>query len=194
MRKLVLLTILFVSLGAQCQITKGRLYISGSSDLSLLSLKKEETGRFEKSSEETSFSFAPSAAYVVFDNTLLGVRLNYSSLKETEGEREEMDKSLGIGPFVRYYVGEWKFKPFVEGEIQVGNSKYSNKDGTDLDTELEYKLFGYAVSGGVAAFVNDYLSFDMSIGYQGQNREGKELDHAIDSKGLAVRLGVSIVL
>ncbi|TDL99271.1 MAG: hypothetical protein C4K58_08350 [Flavobacteriaceae bacterium] len=102
---------------------------------------------------------------------------------------QKASANFKFNPFVRYYIGEGKLKPFVQIDATVGSSYtfedqggarelVPNEDGTyDISNYVylkslsaqekskPYRLFYYGAMGGAAYFVNDNLSVNLAARY-----------------------------
>ncbi|PWD99132.1 outer membrane protein [Marinilabilia rubra] len=175
-------------------ISKGKFSISGSTSLSFTSMTNEVSINSEFfddkiESDINQFSFQPSVSYFVADGFAIGLSIEYETLKQEGDDSEQKESSLLAGPIITYYFGTSNIKPFIHGEYMFGNETYEY-DGD----ESSYKKEGWALGGGVAFFLNQYISLDLGIGYANMSGDMKESDYDIEStrKGLTINGGISV--
>ncbi|PKP49647.1 MAG: hypothetical protein CVT94_04415 [Bacteroidetes bacterium HGW-Bacteroidetes-11] len=143
-------------------------------------IKFKSDASSEDESESLKFNcinLIPKVGYFVINNLALGLDVNIgmSSIKETydEGESKSTSSVLTAGPFVRYYFPLGKAFPFIEAGASLGSmkSKYEYDSETD-----EYVSSLNSITGGVgiAALLNDKVSFDFLVGYLSTTLKDKE--------------------
>jgi outer membrane protein len=183
MKKLLLasVTALFVvSLNAQTQ--QGKFLFSGSSTInaSFMTTKASYDGQnAPDDTKETTLKIQPTIGYFVINNLAieLSTALEYSKTKA--GSNESSSTSLIIGPLVRYYVGQSKVKPYMEGGLGLSTHQSKAEDGS----EMKFSGMAYQIGLGVGYFVNEHVSIDGIVNYMGTN-----LKYSEDSK-LKISLG-----
>ncbi len=187
--KKILLTVLIVTgwaISSIAQTQKGKVFISGSSDLSLSSttMTLEYDGEELGDADMSSFSFTPTVGYFVADGLALGLSLNIDNSKQDD----ITTNSLLIGPIARYYIGSSNVKPFIQAGYYFG----SQTEEDDVE-EIEAKASAWDVGAGAAVFINDFASFDFSLGYGGGSFTNKEDEkNKLKVKGIAVSVGFSL--
>lgn len=147
--------------------SKGKVILSGSSNLSFSSVSPDE------GDSENQFVIKTSFGNFVTDNFAVGAILNY--------EDYESASSFLLGPTLRYYFGTSNIKPFIQGEYLFGNIKYD-----DYYDDDEYSINAFAIGGGAAFFLNQHISIDLSISYNTMSIEDD------DSNGIAIDAGISV--
>lgn len=184
--KKILLTISLV-LGAATlmsgQTTKGRVMMSGSTNMSLLtgSSKLVYDGKKMDSGSMTNFEFTPQVSYFFIDNLAVGLGIELT-VEDNDGTNTT---SIMVGPTARYYFGGEKLKPFADAALAFGTSK------TD---ENKFGAFGTKLQGGIAYFFNDHVAFDAAMGYQYmQATHDDDSKLKIKNNSFALNLGISIL-
>jgi outer membrane protein len=115
-----------------------------------------------------SISLSPSAGYFVINNLLVGTGLPLSlSTSKTDNPGlpiKSTSTGIGLAPFVRYYFGESKLKPYVGISYSYSQNKYTYKtllgdvSGTGHTT--------FIVPGvGLAYFINRNVALNASLNY-----------------------------
>ncbi len=184
--KKILLTISLV-LGAatlmSAQTTKGRVMMSGSTNMALMtgSSKVEYGGEKSDGVSNTNFEFTPQVSYFFIDNLAVGLGMEFA-FADNDGTNTT---SIMVGPTARYYFGGEKLKPFADGSIAFGSTK---------SEDIKFSAFGTSIQGGIAYFFNDHVAFDAAMGYQYigmKNQDNKDLK--IKNNSFALNLGFSIL-
>jgi len=184
---IVVAVMALVSMSAFAQTEQGKLVVSGASDLTFSSVKIQNEYDGEDIGDDftvKSFNIKPALGYFVIDNLSVGLTFDYESQKVESNK----DKSFMFGPMARYYFGSSNVKPYVHADILFGNIKSEGED-------YEYKtnLSGWDLGGGVAIFLNDYVSVDLGLSYASVTRTDDD-DDKFKSKatGIAFSGGFSI--
>jgi len=190
-KKLLIFAFLLLSamISVQAQVEKGNWFLSGSSNLNICTYKDkwEQGTTTEERYKGTDFSIQPQIGYFIIDKLPVGLSLNFtsSSYKDLEDDDHKSTYStISVGPFVRYYILNAKgFWPYAEAMVGFGSTKdkytgYENIEEVDKST-----LMGYRIGVGGTYFFNEYVGFDLFLGYQNETEkykaEGEETD---DSK------------
>jgi len=194
---------------AQPQLEQGNLMLgttstvalSGSISSELMSLGfikiryRYDSDPAEDAFKLTSYNFLPKAGYFVIDNLSAGLQIVASGYKETDLEYDETYKqrTIGIGPFVRYYYPLDKFYPFAEAELLFGTvreSWYSD------DEKTPFGMVGLMV--GAALPLGDNVTFDAAAGYlrSSMKNTNPETDEKVlfITSGFSLRMGFTIYL
>ncbi|UHG93466.1 outer membrane beta-barrel protein [Spirosoma oryzicola] len=170
MKKVALL--LFVWMGvlissAQAQTEKGR-WMAGT-----------QIGDFTYSGQygqrNFSASLSPSAGYFVANGLLVGARvpLSYASVRYPEYNSngtspvpaKSIATSYGLGPFVRYYVGSAKVKPYIglSYTYSLTNTKQTSSARETVKNSSHYSLIVPTL--GVAYFVTRNVALNAGLNY-----------------------------
>lgn len=194
---------------AQPQLEQGNLMLgttstvalSGSISSKLMSLGfikiryRYDSDPAEDAFKLTSYNFLPKAGYFVIDNLSAGLQIVASGYTETDLEYDETYKqrTIGIGPFVRYYYPLDKFYPFAEAELLFGTvreSWYSD------DEKTPFGMVGLMV--GAALPLGDNVTFDAAAGYlrSSMKNTNPETDEKVlfITSGFCLRMGFTIYL
>ncbi|GGG13348.1 hypothetical protein GCM10011344_12530 [Dokdonia pacifica] len=193
LKTLFILTLFFYSFSGFSQsgddtsippTTKGNFIVGGSSSFNFssesLKVKSDNIDDIDLGTN-TFFSIAPSTGYFVIDNLAVGAEVAFSTgkFKSDDSDLESKSTSIIASPFVRYYFGKTKIKPFLEGSIGFGSLKAESENviiGDDIinSTETRRSIFAYGFNGGVAFFLNDFVSVDLGIGYISTSSKDKD--------------------
>ncbi|MBR8534372.1 outer membrane beta-barrel protein [Carboxylicivirga sediminis] len=188
MKKILLIVLMMagVAINLSAQTEKGKVFIMGSSDLSLTSttMTLEYDGEEIGDADLSSFNFTPTIGYFVADGLAMGLSFNIENSKQDD----ITSNSLLVGPMARYYIGSSNVKPFVQAGYYFGSQTEEN----DVD-ESKAKATAWDIGGGAAAFINEFASIDFSLGYGGGTVTSKEDEKMkLKVKGLAVNVGFSL--
>ncbi len=182
--------VLCFQLSSIAQTKKGTYLFSGSTNLSSFSqlttrieYDGNDTGDHQKT---TSFNLEPSIAYFFIDNLAVGFTMEYS-YQNHEGLKEN---GFIFGPMARYYIGNSKFKPFIQSALGFGRNKT-----TDDDYEISFNTTGLDLNAGIAVFANKYVSLDLALGYLYMSTTyNEDIDLKIIAEGFSVNFGFSLNL
>ena len=131
---------------------------------------------------DTRIELTPSIGYFFVENFALGANLNLAYAKT--GESEAKQTTMGVGPFVRYYVGTAGVRPFLEGNVNFISTKYKLGTGTSTSTGTNF-FFG----PGAAFFLNPNVALEGLLGYKHVAYKNQ-----VGSGGLAFKLGFQVYL
>lgn len=195
MRTFLFLAALFFTAASPvfAQTEKGRWMVGGSG-----------TGSFDTDDDgikQTLVLLTPSAGYFVARNVALGAGLPlfYSRFKFTTGNQtDSRAATVGLSPFARFYFGQSQVKPFLQGQVgyaqtwskssgTFGGGNFSNTDGQ----------FVYGGAAGVAFFLNEHSSLDLSLNYLGGARDnalGGFLIAGASPRTIALNVGFQLFL
>ncbi len=200
-------TLIFASLlltsVSYAQTEQGRTLISGSTNLSYSTSKSQDEYDGRSVGDKTKLNkinFTPSFGYFLFDNFVAGVSFSFKYDRTKNQEMKFENNSLSAGPFVRYYLGNSKIKPYIHGDMLFGKKIEDFKLDTgdffyDIETKVENKLFDWDLGGGIAIFLNNTVSIDLGLVYSSSSYTDKD-DNKRKTKetGLALNAGFSIFL
>lgn len=194
---------------AQPQLEQGNLMLgttstvalSGSISSELMSLGfikiryRYDSDPAEDAYKLTSYNFLPKAGYFVIDNLAAGLQAVVSGYTEKDLEYDDTykERTIGIGPFARYYYPLDKFYPFAEAELLFGTVRESRYGD---DEKTPFVMVGLMV--GAALPLGDDVTFDAAVGYlrssmKNTNPETEEKVFFITS-GFSLRMGFTIYL
>lgn len=118
----------------------------------------------------SSVLFSPAYGKFVISNLAFGLEIPFYFYRNTQPLNRITH--IALTPFVRYYLGEGRVKPFVSilaGPRYISTRQYyplSAKTVNDSHTDLLY-----GARGGVAFFVNSWASLELSLSYTETNKE-----------------------
>tara|TARA_Y200000002_G_C22665383_1_gene657747 strand:- start:422 stop:778 length:357 start_codon:yes stop_codon:yes gene_type:complete len=89
------------------------------------------------------------------------------SLSNTKDyDSEDRETSVDFAPFIQYYFGGKKVKPFMSASGGIG--RYKNTyiaSSPKYNNESTSTILTYSLGAGVGFFLNDMLSIDLELGY-----------------------------
>ncbi|HLO57691.1 MAG TPA: outer membrane beta-barrel protein [Bacteroidales bacterium] len=197
---LIVLVLSFFVLSLNAQTEAGKILVGGSSSLSFSAMTEkyksdDADGTWGKS---TSFSLAPDAGYFVIDGLAVGLQLNMglSSFKQDDSDYKSSSTMIVAAPFVKYYYGTGKVKPFATASIGFGSQVDKDKNGETTTTD-KTGIFGFGGGIGAAMFMNDNVALELGIGYTSMSTKAKE-DNDNNRKdinaGVQFQVGITVVL
>lgn len=148
------------------QTEKGRWMVGGSG-----------TGYFDNSDtdlKQTLLLLTPSAGHFVARNVALGASLPlfYSRTKTSGSFGTSHVTAVGLSPFARFYVGQSQVKPFLQGQIGYMRASYKSSGGFGGGNDgVSDGQFVYGGAAGMAFFLNEHSSLDLSLNYLGGDRD-----------------------
>jgi hypothetical protein len=159
--------LLFSSHVSYCQTEKGQYLIGGQYVLNFSSnissfvgqSNSYEYGRFR------TLAMDPQAGYFILDNVPVGLEFLYTYGRSSGGSSTSHSSTYTFIPFIRYYVGKSAIKPYVQAGAGPGWGKGEEVDFGSTST-TKAKLFRYELTGGLGAFINKYISIDISLSYK----------------------------
>lgn len=128
----------------------------------------------QAASKSWSARFTPAAGYFVAKNLLIGAgipfSINYASVGQSgsyfQGD-DALNTSLGLSPFIRYYFGETRLKPYLGGSYSYLYKTYKYTHSTvpipDISTITHSTVV--APSIGLAYFINQQIAFNIDLSY-----------------------------
>lgn len=152
----LVLSILFINIQANCQITKGNWMVGGNASFSSTTFKSEAGQR------NTAFNIemTPNIGYFIADKIATGLKVGFGEQggKSTGSSHYSTYTDANFGPFLRYY-----FLPFdkqlnvlVEGVYQYGF------EGGNLK-KISKNTFAFFT--GPIVFLNSSVGLEFLIGY-----------------------------
>jgi outer membrane protein len=148
------------------QTDHGRVLAGTGSNISFNSYStnwKSNSGN-DQGGKTSDFTFYPEIGYFPVNNLAAGISL-YLDFNSTKNEGvTESSNSYAFTPFVRYYMGKEKIRPFLQAGIGFGGGK--SKTVSNITTlESSHTTSTYELSGGLAYFLNDNISVDFKVGF-----------------------------
>lgn len=126
-----------------------------------------------------SLEIAPQVGYFILHNSAVGLEFLYNYNKEIGQETQgyasyNFTRSYSFIPFLRYYFGSKKIKPYLHAGAGPGWRKTGSKNYNFPENTQKTKLLFYELKGGLALFFNEHISFDFGIGYESTKTLFKE--------------------
>jgi hypothetical protein len=195
MKKTLVTFLMLFSIAAYSQTERGTVMVGGSAGFSK-SKSTSTIGQIDEiRSETTSASFSPGFAYFVANRFAIGLTL---SLAESRNEVDEFglenrQKSLGVGPTLRYYIPlaeQWAVFPTASYAYQTSVTKSSQNTPGGGVVYQEDKTKGSALNGGagITYFINKSIGIEGLLIYQATAYS----DNEFSSNGLAFNVGFRI--
>lgn len=186
------------------QTDKGKLVISGKTDLNflftntVLGTDSIETGKIKNN----QFGFTAAAGYFILNNLNVGISGSYSySYTKTNatqllpGNTENITQSVTILPQVNYYFPvEGKLRPFVA--MGAGYIWLEERDSRFTGNHNEvYSMNGtvFSAGAGLSYFINHAVSFDLGFQYSHSKLKEKRNKSQIQKQNsVAGTIGISV--
>ena len=193
---LIILSFTFTVFG---QTEKGKFFVSGDINLDFSFHEKKFKNSVDITDEGhiTNFGFSPFAGYFLSNKLAVGISVPVSIESEkTDAGNIYRLSSFVIAPFIRYYLGQGKLKPFIYGLAGTGKLKAKIIISSDDIIESSYNLFVYEFGYGLAFYLNDIVSLDVTMNYtseitQDNSTFGSKLKEI--SRGANVNIGFTIL-
>lgn len=144
MRVLLSLSALSLALSLSAQTDQGDWIVGG-------------TLSFNTTDNVNAFAFTPSVGMFLVRNLALGGNLGIST-REVGNLRTTQ---WNLGPFVRYYIGSWNYRPFL-----VAGAGYLSETQSGKPRE---NGFQYAAGAGLAMFLNEAVALEI-VGEYNSNK------------------------
>jgi outer membrane protein len=196
---IILVSVFIMSLSAQTDA--GKIMIGGSSSLSsLFSTYKWKTDDDKGTlGTEISLNLTPQFGYFIINGLAVGIQLQTSFTQNKDDDTKDKSSTLTLAgaPFVRYYVGSGKLKPYVHAAVGVGITKDKDIPSDGDTTEDNYKIFNYQGKVGVGIFFNDHVSLDLGIGYSSGStkpKENNEINWKLTTTSIGAEVGIVVLL
>jgi hypothetical protein len=178
-KRFILLTMAFgFAISTIGQTDPGKFLLGGSSNLNLnLSTTKWKDDNGSGSSyKTTSINFMPKAGIFVAKGLAVGLNIDFSYSVDKNSTTSDKSSMTNIGgsPFVRFYIGPGKIKPFFQGHIGGGISTFKDMPNGGTTTKTKESTFIWGLSGGIAMFLNDHVSLDLGLGFSSTTYKEKQ--------------------
>jgi outer membrane protein len=194
MKRIVLLIALLISTtGVFAQFNQGRWLAGGSVGFSTTTMKTKTDAGTNTDGTSTSFGLGPQAGYFVMDNLAVGASLMLSASKSKSDGTPSVtysNSTIGLYPFVRYYLDEGIF---FQGTIGGGSSKGKTKFN-NTTTEDKFGNFLWGLGVGYAYFLNDFVAIEPIVSYQVDTDTDKDDDSKDITSGLYLRVAFQVYL
>jgi outer membrane protein len=166
-RFIVLLLLLFGSSKLFAQVDKGNWFVAGYSNfgLDIGKNKSKSGGTTTENYKYSDFYITPEVGYFVIDKLVAGLFIEFDRYAEKyeDGDKDVNTKIIS-GPFVRYYIMEFKkLWPYAEGRVGFGSQKYTYN--YDVTYDPKYSYFTTKLGAGATYFVKPHFGIDVFMGY-----------------------------
>jgi hypothetical protein len=171
MKRIPLFIFLVISTHAISQTEKGATLVGGAISL-------------QTTKNNSNFTVTPNIGFFAANNFAIGGSMNlvFSKLGDVKSNQ------LGVGPYLRYYIGKTQTKPFIITEGNYLSTKFESVDPvSNLKTETTSTGVGFLFGLGFAAFVNDVVAVEGLTGYNYSDFKGIS-----GSGGFTMRLGFQL--
>jgi outer membrane protein len=170
MKKLLL--ILFVSLSMGI-IAQGQLFVGGNVNFNTQggvvkdvpesgSTTSVDKGRL------TNFAFNPQIGMFLSDNLAVGVGLIFESSVDSDDDYKDSEMSLGLVPFVRYYIADFnKIRVYTTTSLGIssGSSKITNS-GTTVEGPKSTKV-SFNISPAASYSLSNKIDLEVGVAFYG---------------------------
>lgn len=112
-----------------------------------------------------TIGIAPQLGYFIFKNFSVGFEVLYNNKRSTTPTGNNFSRTFSFVPFLRYYIGKGKFKPYLHTGIGPGISKTGSSNFGFPEQTQTSKLLIYEIRGGVEFSVYKNIGFDFGFGY-----------------------------
>jgi len=165
MKKVLITCLLFSSLSCVAQTEKGSVLLGGALSL-------------QTTSNNSSFVLNPNVGYFPFTNFAFGLGVNFNFSKQGDIKNNQ----VGVGPYLRYYVGKTQTKPFITTEVSYLHNKFESSTA-----ESSTNGFGFLFGLGFAAFINETVAVEGLTGYN-----YSDFKDASSASGFTMRFGFQL--
>ena len=181
------------------QTERGKFLFGGNTGFSFVSMKnKNATDYYDlETITAKSIDFTPELGFLVARNFAVGLSVRYSSDEAKRGYETYKTSSFYTLPFAQLYFGRDLLKAFIYGGAGFGNSTDNETGyGTSFDN-IEKKQFLYEIGGGVAAFVNESVCFEIGAAYSSVTSRYADYsysDRKDNVRGIGFKIGIVVCL
>lgn len=181
------------------QTDRGKFLIGGTTSFSFVSMKnKKATDYYDlETITAKSLDFTPELGFLVAKNFAIGLSCRISSDESKRGYETYKTSSFYAIPFAQLYFGKELLKAFLYGGVGFGNSNNSETGyGTSFDN-IEKKQSLYEIGGGVAAFVNKSVCFEIGAAYSSVTSKYADYsysDRKDNVRGIGFKIGIVVCL
>lgn len=193
------LTLIFISEQLVAQTNMGSFMIGGNAYFSI-----SETENYNSEVKLSSTSFSPQLGYFVFDNFAVGLAMpigfhKYKTTYDVQQDPityETKNNSLGIGPFLRYYVPLGKIFLFAEGSYSFSKSSgtilsFDPQSGGLIERDNITKNQTFWIGPGIAMMVNKHIGIEGLLSYKNTSINNNNNPFAkSDQQGIFFELGL----
>jgi hypothetical protein len=176
------------------QTNGGKILLGGSSNLNFdhSTSKWKNDNNSGTNSKTTGINFMPQAGIFICNGLAIGLNLDvWYSIEKDENGSKYTNTMLAGSPFVRYYFGKAKIKPFLEARVGGGFGSYKSDPDAGPSSTSKYTTFDFGFTGGVAMFLNDHVSLDLGLGFSSSTSKDKT-DNPNHFKSIDRTIGLNI--
>jgi outer membrane protein len=161
-----------------CISVDAQVFVGGNFGFNTTNNKTIAGAATTQNSSNFSFALSPYVGKFLSEKLAIGVELDLSLSGSKTGvyvETTTKSSSIGISPFLRYYVIRWnKLSLFGQGNIGVELSNSSIKTGADTNDGPKNTRLYLSIYPGLAYDITDKLSLQtslniLSLGYNNNN-------------------------
>jgi hypothetical protein len=165
----ILILTIFIMPSTYSQTMKGKISVGGSSGMNLSFIKyRMKSDDYESTYKLNYLMLVPEIGVFVTDGLQVGIKSTNIIFTSRISGYETKSFDFIISPYLKYYFGSAQVKPFLMGRIGGGDS-YSKSSGSNSENEKETEsIFDAGGSAGVGFFLNENVSFDLSLEYSYQ--------------------------
>jgi hypothetical protein len=187
-----LMTAIFCVLGfcANSQTEKGNKLIGGSGTIDFPT---------NTSPKWFSFDITPKVGQFFLKNLAIGItpEWGYSYEKRYSGTKENITV-LGIGPFIRFYLGKSKLRYFAEAGISYNHIWRSSKYNYGFYPSYKTEAYSFSenIGIGMVYFINQNVGLETKLQYQ-HSYNTSLFSSSVSNysyNGLTLNLGLQIYL
>jgi opacity protein-like surface antigen len=168
--------ITFIS-AAYGQTEKGNLFIGHQNLMELNFVKNIYVTNSDADEKTTEYAITPIFGFFLAKGIAVGIIPSYRYFYEETFEHllfSQKTNAISVTPFIRYYIGNKKFKPFITGGI--GYKYFKTIYTRNLEpSEFSYSgsMVTYNLGGGLSYFIKDNISIDLGLDYKYSRFTGK---------------------
>jgi len=200
--KILLLIFLFhfLAIPILAQTEKGNIVIGNQTNLAYSSTHSKLVTEFGTNDygKLRNIQFGLQFGYFVFNNFLTGIEIPFTFSKEISGEQFSNKTTTAIVPFLGYYIGNGKVKPYLMAGTGLGWGKNRYHLSSDTDLKVPNNIFTYELGGGLGIFLDEHFSIDLGLGYLYSHSKWHEDSSNTDQKyitdGLGFNIGIVYIL
>lgn len=172
-----LVFLLAVASIGNAQTEKGRLTVGAQ--IGSFSYQNQNGGR------NISVSISPSAGYFIADGLVIGTGIPLSIVngKNTDDNSyysyKNKSSTIGLAPFIRYFVGKNKLKPYLSvaysySKLTLSNTSNSQNGPSSYDGKG--KITSFVPTIGLAYFISQNLGLTIGLNYN-INHQDQEINY-----------------
>lgn len=157
---------------------------------------KSDDGEDTSPTKLLNFNLMPRVGYFFADNFLVGIDVTLAADRYKEENYKYTISTLGIGPFIRYYIPLEKVMPFFELDGSFGRIKYAYSSDQSSD-ENKSSLNSFGGGAGLAFPLGRIVTFDILVGYSHmvlKDKENNDNNYRDISNSAGVKMGFTILL